>query len=157
MLHWRTILSPCATWTPWKRGDEEEERTFSPVYSSARTIGDYFVAKSTGIQFTDYPARNKANFRTNRDPLENSRYERPSSRRRKKKEGKRKGKLRRKEVEESFAEGWKNCRQFPGAEALNAISRRPVGCTREAPCLDERVRVCVCVHGRVYVRVYVYV
>lgn len=60
-------------------------------------------------------------------------------------------------MEESFAEGWKNCRQFPGAEALNAISRRPVGCTRETPRLDERVRVCVCVHGRVYVRVYVYV
>lgn len=47
-------------------------------------------------------------------------------------------------MEESFAEGWKNCRQFPGAEALNAISRRPVGCTREAPRLDERV-ACACV------------
>lgn len=82
---------------------------------------------------------------TNRDP-KNSRYERPT------REEKRKGKLRRKEVEESFAEGSKNCRQFPGAEALNAISRRPVGCTRETPRLDQCVRVYVCMHGR---RVYV--
>lgn len=55
-------------------------------------------------------------------------------------------------MEESFAEGSKNCRQFPGAEALNAISRRPVGCTRETPRLDQCVRVYVCMHGR---RVYV--
>lgn len=48
-------------------------------------------------------------------------------------------------MEESFAEGSKNCRQFPGAEALNAISRRPVGW--ETLLLDECVcvRVCVCV------------
>lgn len=87
---------------------------------------------------------------TNRDP-KNSRYERPT-REEKRKEERRKGKLRRKEVEESFAEGSKNCRQFPGAEALNAISRRPVGCTRETPRLDQCVRVYVCMHGR---RVYV--
>lgn len=133
-----------------KEGTKRKGRTFSPVYSScsARTI----EKKTRNLEFRIIQLGIKRVSETNRDP-KNSRYERPT-REEKRKEERRKGKLRRKEVEESFAEGSKNCRQFPGAEALNAISRRPVGCTRETPRLDQcvRVYVCVCMHGR---RVYV--
>lgn len=52
-------------------------------------------------------------------------------------------------MEESFAEGSKNCRQFPGAVALNAISRRPIGCTNSEKRLSSRLE-CVRMHGRVY-------
>lgn len=131
-----------------KEGTKRKGRTFSPVYSScsARTI----EKKTRNLEFRIIQLGIKRVSETNRDP-KNSRYERPT-REEKRKEERRRGKLRRKEVEESFAEGSKNCRQFPGAETLNAISRRPVGCTRETPRLDQCVRVYVCMHGR---RVYV--